>query len=529
MNYTKCRFCLEHQYSEAGSFSILNIPFNTALKRVFSFEIKPEPNLPDCACKTCSTMVWQFYTYSVLVEDNQHKLQQERMVLNAETSSNFANDYRMGEHTHVTVKSEPTDSDVVDGAPLNEHSYLHIKDEPQVDKCMPDETVLNRKVSSENDEADHMRMDLCNSGMAETSSNLANDYRMEDHTHVVVKNEPTDSDAVDEIPLNENSHLHIKNESQVDKCMPDETVLNRKVPSDNDGADHMRMEECALRTNVEECNSGMVEKFTLEQHPDDESTNNVEEFDKPHDMQIEPDDSSGSCSQGNAPVLIPTVSAVLLPCDQCDRTFPNKNQLRNHQRVHKFSECPICKKHIKGDFISQHLAAHEGAFRCDICDASFGCTANLRMHKDMKHAADAQPGDETFPCDYCERTFHNKTQLSFHRRLHKTKQCPICLKQVRSTHLQTHISVHQGAFYCDLCKRAFSSRNNLIKHKKAKHTVVELPAVSCDQCDLTFPNQAKLAAHRKVHLRKQCPICMKVFRPNKMKEHLASHDGAFGC
>uniref|UniRef100_A0A182MQH3 Uncharacterized protein n=1 Tax=Anopheles culicifacies TaxID=139723 RepID=A0A182MQH3_9DIPT len=72
--------------------------------------IKTDQNLPDYACKICSAMVWQFYTFSVLVEDNQQKLQQECNLLNAETSKSLSEDYRIGENSHVTVKNEPIDS-----------------------------------------------------------------------------------------------------------------------------------------------------------------------------------------------------------------------------------------------------------------------------------------------------------------------------------------------------------------------------------------------------------------------------------
>uniref|UniRef100_A0A182T3G4 C2H2-type domain-containing protein n=1 Tax=Anopheles maculatus TaxID=74869 RepID=A0A182T3G4_9DIPT len=153
------------------------------------------------------------------------------------------------------------------------------------------------------------------------------------------------------------------------------------------------------------------------------------------------------------------------------------------------------------------------------------------MHKELRHAPQAQPGDKTFPCSMCERTFCNKSQLSLHRNIHNTKQCPICLKQIQSMNFQTHINIHQGAHYCELCQRAFSSRRNLTIHKRAKHSTVvdKVPDKVCDQCGLTFPNMERLAVHRKAHQRKECPVCGKTFRPNKMKEHLASHDGAFRC
>lgn len=216
-----------------------------------------------------------------------------------------------------------------------------------------------------------------------------------------------------------------------------------------------------------------------------------------------------------------------LTCEQCERSFVTRIQLKNHQRMHKTIECPICKKVIKGTFIKEHQAAHEGKFRCDICDAAFGSSFRLRSHKNLVHAAEAQSNDKTFPCTVCERTFPNKTKLSYHLRKHKQRQCPICMKQVPNVRLQTHIAIHQKEHYCELCQRSFATAINLTNHNKSKHS--EQSLFVCEQCGRTFPSGIKLCDHRKQHQRKECPICKKTFRETKMKEHLAAHDGAFRC
>ncbi|XP_052898043.1 zinc finger protein 184-like [Anopheles moucheti] len=580
MNALKCRFCLEPHYPEAGSFSILNIPFSIALKRVFSFEVKSERHLPDYACKVCSAMVWQFYTYSVMVEDNQQKLQQPCSLLNAESPRNFAESYRIDGHEHVAIKREPVElsnsrspvPSCSSNAAFDESSRHKMKAELQNEERTPVEIAVSRKVVSqsmtppvsENDVAGNVKMEerepIELSPVPTCSSNVV----VEGNSHHSLKTEPQDEKStpeevivsrevalevmtppvsendddgtikLEEYVLQENTDRSNMMEGIADNITQEQQaevpVANREVASvlENPVSANIEMEEQDITTHVEKSIAGIAEKVTQDYQAEDESssTSDMMDYYKPADEPTEPDLSSASSSQGNAHDQTQTEESSLLLCDKCVTWFSDKRQLRNHQRMHKTSECPICKKMIKGDFISQHLAAHEGAFRCDICDATFASSTNLRIHEDMKHSADAQQGDEKFPCELCERRFHNKTQLSLHQKRHKMKQCYICKKQVNTTHFQNHISAHKGAFLCELCNRPFSSRSNLMNHKKVKHSPVY---ISCDRCGQTFPNLTKLTAHIKGHQRKQCPICKKEFRPNKIKEHLASHDGAFRC
>uniref|UniRef100_A0A182NVV4 Protein krueppel n=1 Tax=Anopheles dirus TaxID=7168 RepID=A0A182NVV4_9DIPT len=436
MNTLKCRFCLEQHHPEPGAFSVANISFCIAIKRVFSFQIHSERNLPEYVCKICSAMIWQFYTYSVLVEENQRKLEQE--CLSMQTTP---------EPTRTGIESiEP--AGLVKLEPMNEDE----------DVSCNEDTVKNVPVS----------------GMSP----------------VTIKHEP------------------VMDDEQEEESIP---VQEEQI------RDSFKAEEYTI-TPMDEGNAATES---------DNTTEKIREHPPEDEQSLETDDpTANDGTSANSPRY-----AESLPCYQCERTFANRQQLRNHERVHKSSECPICKKMIKGDFITQHLAAHEGTYRCDICGGSFGSPTHLRMHKDLRHAPEPQPDDETYPCDLCSRTFCNKTQRSFHRKNHKMKQCPICGKEVRSSQYNTHISVHQGRYRCETCDQTFASQTVLTRHRISKHsTVVPQPELPCDQCEQSFPNEAKLAIHQKrVHLRKKCPICEKVLRSNKMKEHLASHEGTFRC
>ncbi|XP_053673558.1 zinc finger protein 808-like [Anopheles nili] len=53
--------------------------------------------------------------------------------------------------------------------------------------------------------------------------------------------------------------------------------------------------------------------------------------------------------------------------------------------------------------------------------------------------------------------------------------------------------------------------------------------LNCDQCDKEFENRAQFIKHRRVHRKKQCPVCFKSISVNNFKAHVAAHKGSFSC
>ncbi|EAL39614.3 AGAP008235-PA, partial [Anopheles gambiae str. PEST] len=239
-------------------------------------------------------------------------------------------------------------------------------------------------------------------------------------------------------------------------------------------------------------------------------------------------------------------------CDQCERTFPTKKQRTKHQYHHKTTECPICGKEIKRKYLKSHIAAHEDAFRCEICMTSYSRIHELRRHKAAKHFI-----HDTFACAECNRSFPNGKMLIAHRqKMHRTKctlcdqmigrtfaskkqrndhryhhtqtQCPICAKQIKRKYLASHVAAHEGTFCCEICMRTYSTRNHLRRHNAVKHYI--RTTFPCALCKCSFPNASALIIHRqKMHRIQKCSGCNKMIGPAKMKDCLAAHEGAHRC
>jgi uncharacterized Zn-finger protein len=103
----------------------------------------------------------------------------------------------------------------------------------------------------------------------------------------------------------------------------------------------------------------------------------------------------------------------------CDKSFIQKAQLIQHERVH----------------------AGVMRFFCDKCDRGFKTKYSLNQHK--KIHADGQP----ISCKYCAKPFANKYQLIEHERTH-TKEKP---------------------YTCELCGRPFPRKDTLNRHKRLVH------------------------------------------------------------
>uniref|UniRef100_A0A182PN80 Transcription factor grauzone n=1 Tax=Anopheles epiroticus TaxID=199890 RepID=A0A182PN80_9DIPT len=250
-------------------------------------------------------------------------------------------------------------------------------------------------------------------------------------------------------------------------------------------------------------------------------------------------------------------------CEICSQPMDSFVYLQGHYRREHGTKGYIrcCDKLFYRRFqLLDHIAAHQGTIKCEVCQKSYKSSRYLALHMMKSHSREE---DRPFKCDKCHQSFHKEHLLKAHQANHLSEKCPICEKVVSSKYalkahvshmhgsdsnqicdvcgkefrtkqaMERHINEHMGVevvqkVQCHVCQRWFHGKYNLRKHIRFMH-IEGGKVFPCDLCSHESPNSRALLDHKKrVHVveRFECELCGKRFkRKLYLREHIASHTG----
>lgn len=188
-------------------------------------------------------------------------------------------------------------------------------------------------------------------------------------------------------------------------------------------------------------------------------------------------------------------------CDICHKVFPSKVSLRCHRRaVHepKNHACQLCgfqsslpgdlKRHLKS---KQHLAnemkSDKQQFQCDICEKVFPDRKKIRNHERVIH------GPKRYSCPVCDKPFAIRNVMERHRQTH---QSSAERREVRSAAETTINTVR--SFKCNICQKMFKQKRHLANHQMCVHGPKQF---ECSICGCKFALRFHYNAHMQRHAR----------------------------
>lgn len=159
-------------------------------------------------------------------------------------------------------------------------------------------------------------------------------------------------------------------------------------------------------------------------------------------------------------------------------------------------------------------------FTCPKCRKIFTESQDLEKHLKERHV----PKEIILECEYCQKRFNSKSDLTIHIRIHTKERpyiCPHCGNSFKtSSQLSNHEKSHSDPeYHCSICSKSFHLKHKLTAHLKLHLNTMEY---KCPFCDMAFNSNKSLYRHKtKLHLNEHktyCRQCGSCF--DNLEEHI---------
>ena len=169
----------------------------------------------------------------------------------------------------------------------------------------------------------------------------------------------------------------------------------------------------------------------------------------------------------------------------------------------------------------------EKPFSCSVCQKSFTQKSSLTYHM-RSHQ------EKLFTCYICKKAFHTKQERDVHHKMHytliKEYSCKVCtekflLKETLKLHMGCHSEEEiKRPYCCSACSKKFPSPSALRTHIMNIHPESKQVVFVKTRSKQSSPKlKRKPAEHKCTHLELKkltCDICSKSF---EWRSHLAAH------